>query len=96
MTPSPGTLGRSPAVVRSGIVATPGHADVRDSTDQEGAAMSSTSVLASGAGSYVHVGVIQISVTNLIIIALMVVVFVLAIILPFPGNQRERESENRP
>ena len=35
-------------------------------------------------GHYVHWGVIQISVANLVVIGLMVVVFVLAIVLPFP------------
>ncbi len=54
--------------------------------------MSSTSYLASGAGSYVHWGVIQISVTNLVIIGVMLLVFVLAILLPFPGNRRRHES----
>lgn len=58
--------------------------------------MSLSDVLASGAGSYVHWGVIQISVTNLAIIGVMLLVFVLAIVLPFPGNRRERESEKRP
>jgi len=58
--------------------------------------MSATTVLASAAGTYVHWGVIQISLTNLIIIGLMLVVFVLAILLPFPGNKRERDSRNRP
>jgi hypothetical protein len=57
--------------------------------------MSATSVLADGAGSYVHWGVVQISVTNLIIIGVMLVVFVLAIVLPFPGNRRQRESEDQ-
>lgn len=58
--------------------------------------MSSTDVLASGAGAYVHWGVLQISMTNLLIIGLMLLVFVLAILLPFPGHRRERESEKRP
>ena len=58
--------------------------------------MSSTTVLASGAGAYVHWGVIQISVTNLVIIGLMLLLFVLAILLPFPGNRRERDAEKRP
>ena len=57
--------------------------------------MSSTSVLASGAGSYVHWGVIQISVTNLVIIGLMLLLFVLAILLPFPGNRRQHETGER-
>ena len=58
--------------------------------------MSSTNVLASGAGTYVHWGVVQISVTNLVIIGLMLLVFVLAILLPFPGNRRQHEAEKGP
>lgn len=39
------------------------------------------------AGSYIHWGVIQISVTNLVIIAAMIAVFALAIAVPFrPGD----------
>ena len=40
------------------------------------------------AQSYVHWGVVQISVANLIVILLMLVVFGLAIFLPFPGGRR--------
>jgi len=48
--------------------------------------MSSTDLLlAVHSGSYVHVGVINVSVTNLLIVLGMVVVFVLALVLPFPG-----------
>ena len=39
--------------------------------------------LLDGTGSFVHWGVIQISVANLIVIALMVGVFALALLLPF-------------
>ena len=35
-------------------------------------------------GHYVHWGVIQISVANLVVIAVMIAIFVLAIVLPFP------------
>lgn len=38
-------------------------------------------------GSYVHWGVIQISVANLVVIGLMIVLFVLAILLPFPKSR---------
>jgi hypothetical protein len=38
-------------------------------------------------GHYVHWGVIQISVANLLVIALMIVIFVLALLLPFPGSR---------
>lgn len=39
------------------------------------------------AGRYLHWGVVQISVTNLIVIGVMVLVFVLALLLPFPGGR---------
>jgi hypothetical protein len=39
-------------------------------------------------GTYLHWGVIQISVANLIVIGLMLVVFTLALFLPFPGRRR--------
>lgn len=41
-------------------------------------------------GHYVHWGVIQISVANLVVIAVMIAIFVLAILLPFPrGGERK-------
>jgi hypothetical protein len=40
-------------------------------------------------GYYLHWGVIQISLANVIVIGLMLLVFVLALVLPFPrGRQR--------
>jgi hypothetical protein len=39
-----------------------------------------------GPGRYVHWGVVQISVANLVVIAVMVALFVAALLLPFPGN----------
>jgi hypothetical protein len=47
-------------------------------------------------GSYVHWGVIQISVTNLVIILVMLLVFVLALLLPFPGGRDVTQQERRP
>lgn len=41
-------------------------------------------------GHYVHWGVIQISVANLVVIAVMLAVFVAAILLPFPGRRRRQ------
>ncbi|MEU6534371.1 hypothetical protein [Streptomyces sp. NPDC047000] len=41
-----------------------------------------------GPGHYVHWGVIQLSVANLVVIGLMVIVFVAALLLPFPGGRR--------
>ncbi len=41
-------------------------------------------------GRYVHWGVVQISVANLVVIVLMVVIFVAAMLLPFPGTRRRK------
>ena len=41
-------------------------------------------------GRYVHWGVIQISVANLVLILIMVAVFAAAILLPFPGTRRRK------
>jgi hypothetical protein len=38
-------------------------------------------------GHYLHWGVIQISVANLVVIGVMLLVFVLAIVLPFPKGR---------
>ncbi len=47
--------------------------------------------LLGGHAHFVHWGVIQISLANLIVIVLMLLVFALALILPFP---RGHEDEN--
>lgn len=39
-------------------------------------------------GRYLHVGVFNLSYTNLAIIAVMVLLFVLALVLPFRGGRR--------
>jgi hypothetical protein len=39
-------------------------------------------------GHYLHWGVVQISVANLVVIAVMVAVFALAVLLPFPRGRR--------
>jgi hypothetical protein len=39
-------------------------------------------------GTFLHWGVIQISVANLVVIILMLVVFVAALLLPFPGRKK--------
>ena len=41
-------------------------------------------------GRYVHWGVIQISVANLLLILLMMAIFAAAILLPFPGTRRRK------
>ncbi|MFE2102283.1 hypothetical protein [Streptomyces sp. NPDC059468] len=40
-----------------------------------------------GTGRYVHWGVVQLSVANLVVIGLMLVVFVAALLLPFPRGR---------
>jgi len=44
-------------------------------------------------GTYLHWGVINLSVTNLAIIGAMLVIFVIAILLPFPHRAPERSAE---
>jgi hypothetical protein len=39
-------------------------------------------------GYYLHWGVIQISLANLIVIGLMLLVFAVALVAPFPGRGR--------
>ena len=43
-------------------------------------------------GHYVHWGVIQISVANLVVIGLMIVIFVAALLLPFPKGRRHHDK----
>ena len=78
-----------------------GPADPRHRTDPSAKmkqvyVMSSLSIVADDAGRYVHWGVIQISVTNLVIIAAMVVVFALAILVPFGSRQDRKANDERP
>ncbi|MDA8261775.1 MAG: hypothetical protein M0Z47_02970 [Actinomycetota bacterium] len=40
-----------------------------------------------GPGHYVNIGVISISVANLLVIILMAIVFILAVALPFPHKK---------
>ena len=40
-------------------------------------------------GHYLHVGVVQISVANLVVISAMVVVLVVALFAPFPGRKKK-------
>jgi hypothetical protein len=61
----------------------------------EGVPMVSAAPAITAAGRYVHWGVIQISVTNLLIIVAMVVVFALALVVPFPHGRNEEDSDDR-
>ncbi len=60
--------------------------------------MSALSSAADPAGRYVHWGVVQISLTNLLIIVAMVVVFILALVIPFGSSQDEgsEQEQHRP
>ncbi|MGZ6792836.1 MAG: hypothetical protein ACXVFV_07770 [Mycobacteriales bacterium] len=39
-------------------------------------------------GHYLHWGVVQISVANLVVVLTMLALFALALLLPFPGRKR--------
>jgi len=41
-------------------------------------------------GHYLHWGVVQISVANLVVVGVMVGIFVAALLLPFPNRKRRR------
>jgi hypothetical protein len=47
-------------------------------------------------GSYLHWGVIQISLTNFLIIVLMLVVFALAITVPFGRRHHHENRKDQP
>jgi hypothetical protein len=55
--------------------------------------MSALSIVAEGPGKYIHWGVIQISVANLIIIGVMVLLFILALVVPFPTHDDQPDKE---
>ena len=55
--------------------------------------MSAISIVAEGPGKYIHWGVIQISVANLIIICVMVLLFILALVVPFPTHDESSDDE---
>ena len=57
--------------------------------------MSAVTDFGSGlAVSYLHVGVVQISVASLIVIAAMIVIFVLALLLPFPHGRDDAQEDS--
>lgn len=47
-------------------------------------------------GSYLHWGVIQISLTNFALIIAMVVVFALAIAVPMRGHRHHKDRKDQP
>jgi hypothetical protein len=44
-----------------------------------------------GSGHYLHWGIVQISVANLVVIVLMIAVFVVALFAPFPRRKRGQQ-----
>jgi hypothetical protein len=57
--------------------------------------MSALSSIASGAGHYVHWGVISISLTNLLVVLAMIALFVLALVVPFWPAARDGDNDDR-
>jgi len=55
--------------------------------------MRSLSIVAEGPGKYIHWGVIQISMANLIIIGVMILLFILALVVPFPSHDEPPDEE---
>lgn len=46
-----------------------------------------------GRAYYLHFGVVQISLANLLVIVAMIVLFVLALLLPFPGARHDDAAQ---
>ncbi len=51
--------------------------------------------LLGGHAHFLHWGVIQISLANLLVIVLMVLIFVLAVVLQFPRAKRDEDSREQ-
>ncbi len=49
--------------------------------------MRALSIVSEDVGRYVHWGVVQISVTNLLVIGAMLLLFILALVVPFPHGR---------
>lgn len=56
----------------------------------EGRAATLLAINLNGPGHYIELGVIKISVANLVIILIMIALFATAIFLPFPGRRRDK------
>jgi hypothetical protein len=55
--------------------------------------MKLASGLLGGHAHFIHWGVVQLSLANLIVIALMLVVFALAVLIPFPHGHEDTEPK---
>ena len=53
-------------------------------------AINTTPVDLNAPGHYLHWGVVQLSVANLLVVAIMLVLFALALVLPFPKGRDPR------
>jgi hypothetical protein len=69
-----------------GEVGTVGHSIIAGGTN-----LLASLVNLGGTGRYIHWGVIQISLANLIVILVMIVMLVAAIAIPFPKHQARRK-----
>jgi hypothetical protein len=58
--------------------------------------MTAEHALLGGHAHFLHWGVVQISLANLIVIVLMIVVFALAVAIPFPHGTVDSESKDSP
>ena len=57
--------------------------------------ISALAIVTDPAGRYVHWGVVQISVTNLLVIVAMVILFILALVVPFGSGKKPDDRERR-
>jgi hypothetical protein len=55
--------------------------------------MGARETVSAAGGDYIHWGVVNIGVTNLLIITAMVLIFVLAILLPFPHREPDGDPD---
>ena len=64
--------------------------DLEDDVSISAGAVASASGVISSKAHYLHWGVIQLSVANLVVIGIMIVIFALALLLPFPKGRGKR------
>lgn len=57
--------------------------------------MSTASGLLGGHAHYLHWGIVQLSIANLVVILLMLLVFLLALLLPFPASGPAEPTADR-
>lgn len=79
-------VGLTPHNKMRGEVGTVGHSIIAGGTN-----LLASLVNLGGTGRYIHWGVIQISLANLIVILVMIVMLVAAIAIPFPKHQARRK-----